>query len=302
MARKPPIPCCEAEPWPDSVILKVKALVTQLRRKWKVPAPKHGRSDALTHLLNKTLVGLQISFSTDKTNRTVGIVSSMSWFPSSQSVYAKVFVNKEDRRDVNLTEGAAFTVTAEGRKAWEKAVKENQQQVDAEEVENVLVNTESKPKRKVPEEWLSDEHVNGFVNLFRRHLDGESEYFPLTCWPFQSAAVPHGNLSLDLTTEIEEAGGGRERLKLVAPANFSDSHWIGLEVIFVRGNSDVNPSRKVTVFDSLRQKDDEQKVDLQYPMPEALCTQIANMVAVGSANVGAVDANPGICYSDDFPQ
>ena len=240
MARKPrPPKDSDSRPWSsEEQRQNVARIVKRLRRVWR------GYDKELTHLLNRTLIGLEISYQGDL-DSMIGTVKSLEYFAPSDVVYCTIWINP-DLEETFIITGCPFRLTKQGREDWEKAV------------DGV------RPLENAPngvDWWLQDTELDGFIFMLVQKIsererlapvgkesamERERNFFPVPSHVFENAT--HGNEIEAMTVDavVSQLGDGFPRDRLLAPACIDQSHWILLEI-----KLDTNPAQ-VRIIDSLR--------------------------------------------------
>lgn len=258
MGRKPKLPesTKPAEWTTPEELIDVQRLVKRLRKKWKWTYT--GPYDPMQHLVDKTLIGLEIKTGGDVDSIT-GTVKALRYFKASERMYCDLWINSmQIEKNICLSENAFF-LTENGKRDWD-AVLSRSMAPKIFELESAPEGTDC---------WLDDVTINGlFYTGQQETLKKEKNdpttrdrnYFLVRSTAYQAAAeaVENGteiDEQMDLEYLVKEEGDNEERFRLLIPA-CSGTHWSLLVVDIVHQQEaweDTSvPYINVQVVDSLR--------------------------------------------------
>ena len=264
MVKKPPLPhSTKPIEWKTTEELEeVKKHVEELRKKWKWTYT--GQYDPLTHLIDRTLIGLEIRIG-DQVDSLRGTVKSLKYFSFRDTMYCDLWINSMQVEKHVCLSDSPFYLTAMGKKNWEDVLSRK---------------TESSTTYKgielqlAPDNidcWLDDIEIDGLFYAGQqailqkekeRPTTRETNYFLMRSTVYHAALKAIEN-DLDIDEEMDllhlmkEEGDKELRCRLLIPAG-SGSHWCLLIVnIFYEQEVDLlwTPAAReinVQVVDSLR--------------------------------------------------
>ena len=290
MAPRPAPPGYEGQSWEsDEIFHKVKSLVIKLRRSWKRPIPKNGRQDELTHMLSKTLVGLEIEIlKPGQIDMLNGTVAKLYWFDKGGSVYCRLWENKWQTSDICLTEHP-FRLTDKGTDTWKAVWDEHMNKtgeiIDEKQLESTTKKGKCGKRDDDKDTWMDDNEMNGFVAAwqaailrFEQDSDRAKSFWPMPstafmCWKDEDS-MPSEALEMDNLSAKQ--GDGEPRDRLLVPANVGGVHWVAIVVDLTR--------MAVIIYDSLIPKtggvvdEDNRPERVRSPDAQVGCVRLCRII------------------------
>ena len=268
MVRKPPLPKCNkpvAWKTPEEAN-DVKGLMKNLRKKWKWSCM--GSYDPMQHVIDRTLIGLEIKTGTEVDSIT-GTVQRLRYFKPSDSIYCDLWVNSMQVEKNICLSSNAFFLTANGKKDWDSVL--------SGDTAPKMIELQSAPEGK--DCWLDDTEIDGIFytgqqeTLKKEKMDPSTRdrnYFLVRSIAYQAAAkaVENGtevDEEMELDYLVKEEGDDENRDRLIIPAG-SGTHW-SLLVVNIVNCSSTERHISVQVVDSLHPVADVDKGTRTFSVP-----------------------------------